>query len=98
MNQYQGSIPTSRMENSFAFPPTPPPCHTDCHSSRFNANNEFLITNCNYKKTWDMIPMSLNSISGLVTPHREMRQDLYTGRWIESNQCNEFSQNYHLHR
>lgn len=98
MNQYQESIPTSRVENSFAFPPTPPPCHTDCQSSRFNTYNEFSITNCNYKRTWDMVPIGLNSASGVESPQREMLQEMYTGRWTESNQCNEFSQNYHLHR
>ena len=93
MDVYQENISTPREQNSFAFPLTPPPCQTDCQSTRFNSSNQF---SCKYKWTCDMVSVCQNSASGINSP--QMVPEVYTGRWTESNQCNDFNQNYHLHR
>lgn len=94
MDLYQGSnISTSRMENYFGFPPTPPLCHMDNENLRLHSNNEFPF---NYKSTWDA---NLNSISSVETFQHEVVREIYTARWTENNQlANNFNENLHRHR
>ncbi|XP_051174262.1 homeobox protein MOX-2-like [Leptopilina boulardi] len=93
MDLYQGSnISTSRMDNYFGFPPTPPPCHMNNENVRFHSNNEF---SCNYKSTCDT---NLNSSSSIETFQHEVVREIYTARWTENNQfANNFNENHHHH-